>query len=329
MTDLLLEVGHEGHVTPQQLYLKGSTMLNALKFYIINALGGKIIQQQLATEAPKAPLAKKHGLPTHMTTTRSVVKGFIYPQDVLELTGEWSKSSVANNASWICLAKAWQAYEKMMAKMVDRRNPQEIESLLDGFHAWNSVSPKPYDEDGIEEQVIKMCIRNVPKGNAETDAIRARVRGMSVNQFKQERERMERLKKVTQAENIRGFLVMAKSSTPIVDGDYKITLQQAIDKLDDTMRFLADPSRGFDDLWACATIKIIEGDIEILKTMTRNGNDNNDDFVDGVLTADHMMRNTTLRTESNRGKSGEASKNPEVVSNKQQFEDWLAAEHAA
>jgi hypothetical protein len=304
-------------------------MLNALKSYIINALGGKIVQQQLTAEAPKAPLAKKHGLPTHMTTTRSVVKGHIYPQDLLDLTGEWSKSSIANNASWICLAKAWQAYEKMMAKMVDRRNPQEIEALLDGFHAWNSVSPKPYDEDGIEEQVIKMCIRNVPKGTPETDAIRAKVRGMSVNQFKQDRERIERMRKAKQAENIRGFLAMTKNSVPIVDGDYKITLQQAIAKLEDTMSFLADPIRGFDDLWACATIKIIEGDIEILKTMTSRDNGNNDNFVDGVLTADHMMRNMTLRTESNRGKSGETSRNPEVISDKQAFEDWLAAENAA
>jgi len=305
-------------------------MFASLKNILINMLGGQVVKQQIVEEAPKAAVrSEKHNLPTHMTRTTSVVKGFIYPQDLLELTGEWSKSSIANHASWVCLAKAWTSYEKMMAKLPERRNPQEIESLLDGFHAWNSVSPKQYDEDEIEMQVIKMTLKNIPKGNAETDAIRAKVRGMSVNQFKQERERVERLKKARQAEDIKGFLAMTKGSVPIVDGDYKITLAQAIAKLEDTMSFLADPMRGFDDLWACATIKVIEGDIEVLKSITHHESGNNEQFVDGVLTADHMMKNGTIATENNRGKTGEASKNPDVLLDKKSFEDWLASEHAA
>lgn len=304
-------------------------MFTSLKTTLINLLGGQVVKQQITAEAPKTPVrAAKHNLPEYVTTQRTVLKGFIAPQDLSDFVSEWSKSTVANHASWINLAKAWQAFEKMMAKPVAQRDTSLVDKLLDGFHAWNSVSPRAYDKHGIEEQVIKMTMKNVGKGNLETDAIRARIRGVSLNQFKQDRERDERLRQAKQVEYIKSFLQMCEMPA-ICDGDYHIPVQQAVQKLENTCKFLADPARRFDDIWACSEILLIEDDIRALPGIAGRNNENSKDFVDGVLTADHMMRNGTIATENNRGKSGEASRNADVVANKQAFEDWLAAEHAA
>lgn len=305
-------------------------MLNAIRSALINMLGGKVVQKQITEAAPVHNFGhgRTSGRPIYNTQPTEVIKGHMTPADLSDLVSEWSKSSIANQASWIALAGAWQLFDKEMNKTPDRRNLQTIEASLDKFHAWNAVSPRPYDESGIEEQIIKMSMKPVTKGNKETDAIRARIRGVSIQMFQQERERLERLRQATSVERIKSFLTMC-NNCPSCDGNYHITIQQAVKKLEDTCKFLADPNRQFDDIWACGEILLIESDIELIKSAYGRNNENQENFVDGVLTADHMMRNGTLATESNRGKSGEASRNAEVVADKQAFEAWLASERAA
>ncbi len=305
-------------------------MLNAIRKTLINMLGGKVIQKQITEAAPQHNFGhgRTSGRPVYNTQPTEVIKGHISPADLSNLVSEWSKSSIANQASWIALANAWQMFDKEMGKTPDRRNLQAVEASLDKFHAWNAVSPKPYDDLGIEEQVIKMSMKNVGKGNKETDAIRARIRGMSVQMFQQERERLERLRQATMIERIKSFLSMC-NNCPSCDGNYHITVQQVVKKLEDTCKFLADPARQFDDIWATSEILLIESDIATVKQAYGRNNENNEEFVEGVLTSDHMMRNATLATESNRGKSGEASRNPEILSDKQAYENWMASEHAA
>jgi len=305
-------------------------MLNAIRSALINMLGGKIIQKQITEAAPVHNFGhgRTSGRPVYNTQPTEVIKGHMTPADLSDLVSEWSKSSIANQASWIALAGAWQLFDKEMNKTPDRRNLQAVEASLDKFHAWNAVSPRPYDESGIEEQVIKMSMKNVSKGNKETDAIRARIRGVSIQMFQQERERLERLRQATSVERIKSFLSMC-NNCPSCDGNYHISVQQVVKKLEDTCMFLADPARQFDDIWATSEILLIEGDIATVKQNYGRNNENNEPFVNGVLTSDHMMRNSTLATENNRGKTGEASKNAEVVSNQKAYEDWLASEHAA
>lgn len=109
-------------------------MFASLKNTLISMLGGQVVKQQITAEAPKTR-APKHNLPEYVTTQRTVLKGFIAPQDLSDFVSEWSKSTVANHASWINLAKAWQAFEKMMAKPVAQRDTNLVDKLLDGFHA--------------------------------------------------------------------------------------------------------------------------------------------------------------------------------------------------
>jgi len=319
-----------GGVLPHSLTLKVTQMLNAIRSALINMLGGKVVQKQITEAAPVHNFGhgRTSGRPVYNTQPTEVIKGYMTPADLSDLVSEWSKSSIANQASWIALASAWQLFDKEMSKTPDRRNLQAVEAALDKFHAWNAVSPRPYDESGIEEQIIKMSMKPVTKGNKETDAIRARIRGVSIQIFQQERERLERLRQATSVERIKSFLSMC-NNCPNCDGNYHISVQQIVKKLEDTCMFLADPARRFDDIWATSEILLIEGDIATVKQMCGRNNENREDFVDGILTSDYMMKHATINTENNRGKTGEASKNPDVVSDKQQFEDWLAAKHAA
>jgi len=305
-------------------------MFANLKNALITLLGGKIVQQQIISEAPVHNFGhgRTSGRPVYNTQTTETIKGHMTPADLSDLVSEWSKSSIANQASWIALASAWQLFDKEMSKTPNRRNLQAVEASLDKFHAWNAVSPRAYDEAGIEEQVIKMSMKNVGKGNKETDAIRARIRGVSVQQFQQDRERLERLRQATMVERIKAFLSMC-NNCPSCDGNYHISVQQAITKLEDTCMFLADPARRFDDIWATSEILLIEGDIRLIREAYGKNNENREDFVNGVLTADHMMEQGTIATESNRGKSGEASKNAEVIADRKAYEDWLATQNVA
>lgn len=303
-------------------------MFNSIRKTIINLLGGKVVEAQIVREAPVHNFGhgRTSGRPVYDTKPTQVIKGHMTPADLSDLVSEWSKSSIANQASWIALASAWQLFEKEMAKTPERRNLQLVDAALDKFHAWNAVSPRPMDEVGIEEQVIKMSNKPMSKGNKETDAIRARIRGISITVFQQERERLERQRKANLVERLRSFLSMI-NNCPCCDGNHHISIAQVVKKLEDTCKFLADPARNFDDVWATSEILLIESDIETVKNCYGRNNDNNEDFINGVLTADHMMRSVSIKTESNRGKSGEASKNPEVLADRQAFEDWNAAEH--
>ena len=94
-----------------------------------------------------------------------------------------------------------------------------------------------------------------------------------------------------------------------------------------TMEWIASWD-AFDPASQAAELLLIEADIRLLEKIGKQANDDGNTFIDGVLTTDGMMRNATVKPESGRGKAATKSKNAEVVSDQEQYNNWQADEAA-
>ena len=161
-----------------------------------------------------------------------------------------------------------------------------------------------------------------PKGNPSTDLIIARVRKCSVEDVRKDREKKAAIKAAIRVERIVGFVEHVWSWT-VVETEYSIPMMKVINKVIQTMEWVAGWD-SYDPAQTAAEILLMEDDLRTIEKIAKiKSNDNNEDFVDGILTADHMMKNKSQH------RSFATPTNPDALSDKKSFEDWLETKRTA
>ena len=207
------------------------------------------------------------------------------------LNSQRVKEAICGLGAWSALARAFNAYNNNLDKPVVRRDEKQINSLIDEFHAWNSQAEKQMDEDAVMELATRLADVQPPKGNPSTDLIIARVRKCSVEDIRADREKKAAIKAAIRVERIVGFVEHVWSWT-VVETEYSIPMMKVINKVIQTMEWVAGWD-SYDPAQTAAEILLMEDDLRTIEKLAKvKNNDHGEDFIDGVLTADGMMRQT-------------------------------------
>ena len=255
--------------------------------------------------------------------------GVFHVDDLCLIQNQRARAAVAGLGSWTALANAVRRFTTEMDKTASRRDPAKWEPLLEEFHMWNSASPSPMDADATLATIEKLMVKPEPKSNSATDKIIAEVRNITPEQVREERiERTKaaNLKRVGYIESFNGMLWDAAHSN---DVPAVLPWEKVFIKLAQTMEWIASWD-SYDPASVAGEIMEIKEDVRILRKQEKLSNTAGKklDFDNGKLTADGMIRNSTVAPENNRGFTGVESKNPNVVMDKQAYEEWLASDEA-
>ena len=207
------------------------------------------------------------------------------------LNSQRVKEAICGLGAWSALARAFNSYNNNLDKPVNRRDEKQINSLIDEFHAWNSLAQNQMDEDAVMDLATRLADVQPPKGNPSTDLIIARVRKCSVDEVKKDRERKALIKAAIRVERIIGFVQHVWSWT-VVETEYSIPMIKVINKVIQTMEWVAGWD-SYDPAQTAAEILLMEDDLRTIEKLAKiKNNDHGEDFIEGVLTADGMMRHT-------------------------------------
>lgn len=207
------------------------------------------------------------------------------------LNSQRVKEAICGLGAWSALARAFNSYNNNLDKPVNRRDEKQINSLIDEFHAWNSLAQNQMDEDAVMDLATRLADVQPPKGNPSTDLIIARVRKCSVEDVKKDRERKAAVKAAIRVERIVGFVQHVWSWT-VVETEYSIPMMKVINKVIQTMEWVAGWD-SYDPAQTAAEILLMEDDLRTIEKLAKiKNNDHGEDFIEGVLTADGMMRHT-------------------------------------
>lgn len=211
---------------------------------------------------------------------QDVLRGHISCDDITDFISDYSKSAVCSLASWSALAKAYNAYVK---------NPKDtkLEAFFSEFHAWNAVNPQQMDEVAVMETCARLTQVAPTKGNDQTDAIIARVRKVSVEELRAEREKKAKADTARREELLEQF-VTAVWSHVFSEHNFQFPAAKVEAKLVDTMTWIANWQSNNPAAQA-AELLLIEADLKMVRKIASRDVGNSEDFVDGVLTTDHMM----------------------------------------
>lgn len=205
------------------------------------------------------------------------------------LNSQRVKEAICGLGSWSALARAFNAYNQNLDKPIQRRDDEKVNSLIDEFHAWNSLAQNQMDEDAVMNLATRLADVQPAKGNPNTDLIIARVRKCSVENVKKDRERKAAVKAAIRVERIVGFVEHVWSWS-VVETEYSIPMAKVIDKVIQTMEWIAGWD-SYDPAQTAAEILLMEDDLRTIEKLSKvKNNDHGEDFMDGVLTADGMMR---------------------------------------
>jgi len=210
-----------------------------------------------------------------------------------ELASDYLKNAISNLGAWSCLARAFSEYERVVSGRA--QDETKLGSLFDEFHCWNSsmLEDKQMDEEAILIATDKMATTRPVKGSKETDAIIARVRKMSVEEVKADREAKAAKQTAARKELILGFTQAVWCFTSS-DLNPSIASAKAAAKAVQTLEWVANSWNG-DPAGIAAELLLIERDLGMIEKMARDAEAKGDDtFVDGTLTSDGLVRNAKL-----------------------------------
>ena len=217
----------------------------------------RIAQFVLATtEAPKAAPVKTQPnirtIPPGVGTRRQPqfstintvghhVAGNLSLEQLKELSSSRVKDAIFNYAAWLCLARAFNTFCKTVAKRMQGQQALDVARELNEFHDWNASMTNPMDAARIEEIVAKLATPQVPRENNATDAILARIKGMSIDEVRKVRlEKAEEQAKAREAK-ITTFLTEVEGMADAEDcGNPSINAQTATLKAIDCLQWLAN-----------------------------------------------------------------------------------------
>jgi len=187
-----------------------------------------------------------------------------------ELASTRIKDAIFNYAAWLCLARAFNTYCKPEPKRSSLaslgQQALDVAKALNEFHDWNSSMQTPMSQERIEEIVVKLATPQVPRENNATDAILARIKGMSIDEVRKVRlEKAEAHAKDREAK-IKSFLQEVEAMAECAElGNPSINAQTATLKAIDCLEWLAN--------WEnpdMAELLIAEGDIAILEALAHS-----------------------------------------------------------
>lgn len=187
-------------------------------------------------------------------------------EQLKELASTRIKDAIFNYAAWLCLARAFNTFCKTVAKRMQGQQALDVAKALNEFHDWNSSMNNPMDQERIEEIVAKLATPQVPRENDATDAILARIKGMSIADVRKIRlEKAEAQAKDREAK-IKNFLQEVEVMAECAElGNPSINAQTATLKAIDCLQWLAN--------WEnpdMAELLIAEGDITILEALAHS-----------------------------------------------------------
>ena len=210
----------------------------------------------------------------------NVLRGNISVDDVADFVSDYSKNAVCSLGSWSALAKAFNIYLK---------NPADktLEAYLSEFHAWNAVNPTQMDEEQVLDTIARLSQVKPANANNQTDAIIARVRKISVEQLRVEREEKAKKDTARREEVIEQFATIVWSHV-YSEHNFQMPAAKAEAKLVSAMEWIAGWQSNNPAAQA-AELLLLEDDLKQVRIMAKRDVGNNDNFVDGTLTADHMM----------------------------------------
>lgn len=252
--------------------------------------------------------------------------GVFHCEDLMLIQNQRARTAVAGLGSWTALANAVRRFTTEMDKTASRRDPFKWEQMLEEFHMWNALSPQPMDADATLTVIEKLMIKPEPKSNSATDMIIAEVRNISVEKVREERIARTKAANLKRVEYIESFNSMLWDAAHSDDVPATLAWEKVFLKLTQTMEWIAGWD-SYDPASVAAEIIEIKEDIRLLKKQEKlsNTTGQRQDFVNGVLTTDGMIKNSTIAPENNRGFTGVETRNVDVVKDKQAYEEWLAS----
>lgn len=208
-------------------------------------------------------------------------KGYIATSDISDFISEYTRNAVAGLGSWSALAKGYNEFVK------DQTSPK-VALFLSEFHAWNAVAPQQMGEDEVLMTVARLTEVKPQKANAATDAILARVRKVSIEEVAAKRI-ADAEKKTRVREEMMEAFVAAVWSHVFSEQMFQLPAVKVEGKIIQTLEWVASWDSS-NPAQQAAELLLIEADLKMVARMAKEDKGNNDEFVDGVLTSDAMMR---------------------------------------
>lgn len=210
-----------------------------------------------------------------------VLKGHIGTGDVSDFSSEYSRNALATLGAWSALAKGYNEFVK-------DQTSTKVGHFLNEFHAWNAVAPTQMDEEAVLLTCARLTEVKPSKANASTDEILARVRKCSVADVTAKRL-ADAAKKTAAREELLEAFVATVWSHVYSEQLFQMPAHKAEAKIIQTLEWVASWDSS-NPAGQAAELLLIEDDLRLVRSIAKQDRGNNEDFVDGVLTADHMMQ---------------------------------------
>jgi len=262
-----------------------------------------IVDNSKALTIPNTPA---HILSQHERAEKqALVAGKFYVQDLTCLNSERARDAIASLGCWSALARGFSEYERVTGKK--NLSDAKLSILVDEFHAWNaSSSAHGYmTSDQLFEAVAKMAVVSAPKGSAETDAILARVKKVSVEQIRADRLKKAEAQTAKRIDMLDGFVALIEGSTGGTIDYHAMSSAKALDKAMQTLEWVA----GWDSnnpAEQAAELLMIEDDIKLIRELAKVEKDNGQDYEEGVMATDTLDKNINALDHGRR--AGESAK---------------------
>ena len=143
-------------------------------------------------------------------------------------------------------------------------------------------------EDEVLMTVARLTEVKPQKANAATDAILARVRKVSIEEVAAKRL-ADAEKKTRVREEMMEAFVAAVWSHVFSEQMFQLPAVKVEGKIIQTLEWVASWDSS-NPAQQAAELLLIEADLKMVARMAKEDKGNNDEFVDGVLTSDAMMR---------------------------------------
>lgn len=199
--------------------------------------------------------------PTHAVVDPVSYKGSVTTENLMDLNSSYIRNAIAQLGAWTALAKGFSAFLK---------NPKDAEVFIDEFHAWNAVTTTEHqmDEEATLTTVAKLTVVKPARGNDQTDAIIARVRKISVDAIRAEREAKAAKDTQKREEAMLGFSQLIWQTVGHgSDSIYSISGAKAVSKAIDTMQWIAAWTGNPDQI--AGELLLCEADVAQLEIIAR------------------------------------------------------------
>jgi hypothetical protein len=208
------------------------------------------------THVPASRIPVTHASPSH-----EVLKGSVTPDDLLDLNSVYIRNAIASLGAWTALAKGFNAFIK---------DTKTAEAFVTEFHAWNAACTyeTQMDEKAVETTIAKLTVSKPAKGNDQTDKIIARVRKISVDAVRAERQQKAELETAKREAAMLAFTQLLWERIYDDEGTFKLSGTKAVSKALDTMQWIATNWVGEPDAIA-GELLLCEADIAALERVAK------------------------------------------------------------